>query len=190
VPRRPMPGILSSRMNSPAAATTPRKPRARPTGRGRKPAPRARNPAPAPFRALIVYADVPAARRAMTEIRNVLLATGRAYEFCPMLWRFDQLAGEHWREVALRDAAEAAIVVLASTDSAIIPAGLECWVSSLLARKQGLPITIVAVLGATEAWTISIEKPQQPAKEVSKEAAGGASITPAAGPTTAAVCAA
>lgn len=112
-----------------------------------------------PFRALIAYADIPAARRAMSEIRDVLAATRRGYELHPMLWRFDQLGAPSWREVALRDAANAAVVVLAGSEPGSLPASLERWVSTLLSRKEGRPTTIVAVLGATDAWTITIEKP-------------------------------
>lgn len=141
-------------MNSPAAV--PIRPKRISRTNRRTP----RQPPPPPFRALIAYADVPAARRAISEIHEVLVASGRSYQFCPMLWRFDQLDRPNWNEVALHDATEAAIVVLASTEPTTLPASLEWWVSTLLGRQQQRPVTIVAVLGAAEAWTISIEKSQ------------------------------
>lgn len=95
----------------------------------------------------------------MEVIRDVLADNGSGFGFSPMLWRFDQLNGANWSELALRDAANADIVVLASTESGGLPASLEHWVSALLGRVDGRPVTIVAVFGSTEAWTISIEKP-------------------------------
>lgn len=106
----------------------------------------------------------------MSEIRDVLAASRRGYEFQPMLWRFDQLGRDNWAEIALRDATNATIVVLASTEAGLDPA-IERWVTHLMSRKQGTPVTIVAVLGATEAWTICVEKPQPVALATAARAA-------------------
>lgn len=171
---------LTSRMKLPAAA--PARPKRVRSSR------RPRQSKPLPFNALIAYADVPAARRAMNEIRDVLAASGRHYEFRPMLWRFDQLGRENWSEVALRDAAEAAIVVVASTEVGL-DLGLERWVGQLLARKLGKPMTIVAVLGATEAWTISIEQPVAVPLPTARQTKSASSLRPVVA-TTSAVCAA
>jgi hypothetical protein len=124
----------------------------------------AKSAAPAPFHAFIAYADLPAARRAMSTISDVLRATQGKFAFKPMLWRFDQLAHAKWCDYAISDAAEAAVVVLASSAPGPAPAAIEQWVSSLLQRKRGQRTTVVSLQGEDEAWTISIEAPAKPAE--------------------------
>ena len=120
----------------------------------------ARAAEPLPFRAFIAYADFSTMRRAMATIHDVLRRSPRAFKFEPMLWRFDQLGVVRWRDRALADAAEAAVVVLAAQETGSLPAPVESWVTALLGRKPGVRTTIVALLGDHDAWTISIEPPQ------------------------------
>lgn len=115
-------------------------------------------PPPVPFDVFIAYADLPAARRAIAVINDVLRATGRRFAFQPMLWRFDQLAAEKWREGALADAAATSLVIFASTESGELSPALESWANALLARKRGGRLTLVALLGENDTWTISIEE--------------------------------
>ncbi|HVS52480.1 MAG TPA: hypothetical protein VHD62_09005 [Opitutaceae bacterium] len=105
----------------------------------------------------IAYADLPAARRAIAVINEVLRATRRRFAFRPMLWRFDQLAAEKWRACALTDAAATPLVIFASTGAGELSPALESWTNALLTRKRGERLTLVALLGADDTWTISIE---------------------------------
>jgi hypothetical protein len=107
----------------------------------------------------VAYADVPAARRAISTITDVLRATGRKFEFLPMLWRFDQLAEAKWRECALADTAGANLIIFASSTPGELPPPVESWTNELIARKRGLPLTLVALLGPDDSWTISLETP-------------------------------
>jgi hypothetical protein len=112
-----------------------------------------------PFRAFIGYGDMTAVRRATSTIKDVLEATPHAYDFQPLLWPFDQLASAHWRERALAAARGADIVVLASSQPGELPALIEHWISALLEEARGRRLTLVAIAGASDAWTISIEGP-------------------------------
>lgn len=109
------------------------------------------------FDAFIAYADLPAARRALHTIDEVLRAAPRPHSLHPMLWRFDQIAAAKWHASALADATKASIVVLASSSGGLTPE-LESWIGEILAHKRGARITIVALLGGEEAWTVSIEE--------------------------------
>lgn len=121
----------------------------------------AKSPGPPPigFKAFIAYADLAAARQAMSTINEVLRAARHAYRLEPMLWRFDQLAAEKWREPALCDAAKASVVVLAQSASVSLPVEMERWVGEFLARQRHARTTLVALLGNEDAWTISLEGP-------------------------------
>lgn len=99
----------------------------------------------------------------MGVINGVLGVTAGRFDFKPMLWRFDQLASAKWCDYALTDATEAAVVVLASSTPGSLPPAIEQWISSLLNRKRGQSITIVALQGDEDAWTITIEAPHQAA---------------------------
>lgn len=130
----------------------PRRKRARAKPHG------SRAPAPTGFPAFVAYGDIPAARRALDEIRTVLIAHDREYRLEPRLWRFDQLSQPRWRDVALRDAGTAGIVVVASSEPGMLPADTEGWLARLLAQKHARSTTVVIVLGNREVWTIVVEK--------------------------------
>lgn len=141
-------------------------PRALSSRHGTPATPKAPRPPAVGFKAFIAYADLNAARQAMSAISEVLQAAPRCHELQPMLWRYDQLGSEKWSDTALADAAKADVVVLASTAAGAMPAALEKWVGDFLAYKRGGRITLVALLGHDDAWTISIESPhavRQPA---------------------------
>ncbi len=112
-----------------------------------------------PFPAFIAYADVPAAGRAMGTINGLLGALRKNHAFKPMLWRFSQLIDPKWREAAIADAAQADVVVLASTSATTLTEELEAWIGSFLARRRGRRTTLVSLFGQEDAWTISIEEP-------------------------------
>jgi hypothetical protein len=111
------------------------------------------------FKAFIAYDDLDAARGAMKAIDEVLQAAPRGYQLQPMLWRFDQLCSDKWREPSLANAAEADVVVLASSAPGPLTSFVERWVGELLAAKKRMAsrATLVALLGQDDAWTISIE---------------------------------
>jgi hypothetical protein len=111
-----------------------------------------------PFNAFIAYADVPAAGRAMSTINEVLDAVHQKHALKPMLWRFNQLTDPKWLDLAIADAAQASVVVLASTSAKTLTPDLESWIGSFLAHKRGTRTTLVALFGSEDAWTISIEE--------------------------------
>ncbi len=127
-----------------------------------------------PFRVFIGYADQIALRRATTTIADAVRASGRRVEMVPLLWRFGQLSSPRWRDLALSAAMQAHAVVLACTSPRSEPE-LESWVNSLLSASRGLPITVVAVFGESDAWTITLEgcaalTPERPRRHPAEDA--------------------
>ncbi|HUR60228.1 MAG TPA: hypothetical protein VM029_21065 [Opitutaceae bacterium] len=112
------------------------------------------------FKAFIAYADLNAARQAMRTINEVLEAAPRPYRLQPMLWRYDQISSDKWREASLADAGLADVVVVASSAAGGMPAAIEQWVGEFIKQKRGTRMTLVALLGHGDAWTISIEGPR------------------------------
>ena len=124
--------------------------------------PAADQPAPPAieFKAFIAYADLNAARQAMRTINEVLEAAPRPYRLQPMLWRYDQICSEKWRESSLMDAALADVVVVASSTAGAMPAAVEKWVGAFISQMRGTRMTLVALMGQDDSWTISIEGPR------------------------------
>jgi hypothetical protein len=115
---------------------------------------------PLPFKVFIGYADLCAARHATAAIGEAVRTARRRFEIQPMLWRFDQLASTHWRARAVAAAMEADAIVLASDAATPLPASLEAWIYDFLAASRGRRVTLVAITGPADAWTISIEQPR------------------------------
>ena len=120
---------------------------------------RGRDPlhSPKPFPVFIAYADVAAARRAMNHISATLEAINSNSQIQPMLWRFDQLDESQWREMALRDAADAAAVVIALSDELPFHSAAEMWLTTLATRHPGSSINVLAVWNE-EFWSISLQQ--------------------------------
>ena len=74
-----------------------------------------------------------------------------------MLWRFDQLGHTRWRGQAFATAAEASVVVLASSTAGGLPKDVEQWANDFVGQRLTTRTTLVALLGQDDAWTISIE---------------------------------
>ncbi len=73
-----------------------------------------------------------------------------------MLWRSDQLDDPRWREMALRDAARADVLVLAFASTASLDVETEAWLAQLARRMRGTELTALAFTGEGESWTISL----------------------------------
>ena len=107
----------------------------------------------------IAYDDLASAREGMARATELLRTTHPHADLLPMLWRFRQLDDPRWRETALRDAARASALVLAmSHESALCPK-IDAWLTTLLERMRGTSVNVLALIGASEAWTITLTPP-------------------------------
>lgn len=123
-----------------------------------------------PVPVLIAYGDVASARQAMSRVNTLVRTLRDNGELQPMLWRFDQLDDPKWREMALRDAGRASALVLAMTDEAAFCPRTEAWVNALLGRSRGTSLTVLALVGGRDAWTITLAQPAGAARETPRTA--------------------
>lgn len=136
----------------PSLARTP--PGPAPGGRGKRARP---STSAVPYAAFIAYSSVPAARRALAHLSRLVRTRSAALTLQPMLWRCDQLEHPLWREMALRDAARAHVLVLAFSGTAPHEAPLEAWLTQLTIRMHGSELTAFAFTEDDEGWTISLQ---------------------------------
>lgn len=113
-----------------------------------------------PVRALIVYREIACARQSLAHLTAMLQRSRRDAELHPMLWRVDQLDDPRWRELALRDASRAEMVVLALLDEAALCAKTEAWLETLRLTMKGQELHVLALVGTDEAWSITLAAPQ------------------------------
>lgn len=118
---------------------------------------RSRAPQPrTPLRVIVAYADVPSARQAIARLTRQIALSRPDVELHPLLWRFQQLAHPRWREMALRDAAQADSVVLAVAEDAAFDASTDAWLHALAFRTGRRSVSVLAMIGETESWTITL----------------------------------
>lgn len=104
---------------------------------------------------VVVYEDATAGHRAVRTLRNLLRAIDPPVGLRPMLWRFDMVQQSQFRAVADADADQAELFLVSTSSPGELPAAIDHWVSACLARRQGAAIAIVALLGSSDAWTIT-----------------------------------
>jgi hypothetical protein len=114
-----------------------------------------------PLKLAIVYDSVPAGRRAMAVAKRMLEESGDTTGCAPSVWRFDLLDEPRCREHATIDAVAADLLILATEKPDALPTTVENWVSDFLARRRGTPVTILAMWGLEDEWTISLYERNQ-----------------------------
>ncbi len=96
----------------------------------------------------------------MAKLTQLLQRSGRTLQ--PMLWRFDQLAEERWREMALRDACRASTVTLAVADELALERAPDTWLHAVVERMHGSTLNVLALIGVDDVWNLDLE--QRPRK--------------------------
>ncbi|MBI3418405.1 MAG: hypothetical protein HY043_24205 [Verrucomicrobia bacterium] len=109
--------------------------------------PQIRDPA---LRVFIAYNDIAAGKHAMQVVTDLGKSSGDDFEFEPLPWSFEELGDVYWREVAARDAAEADILIIATSGLRPLPPAVEQWAETVINRKRGTSAAIVALFGPEE----------------------------------------
>src|SRR5688572_10774023 len=94
---------------------------------------------------VIAYDNLDVAKRAEAVYDRLAQRLQQTFEFQQRLWRFDVLEEESLRAQAVRDAADADIVIVAMKDDKEVPEAVRSWLESLLGRLSGAA-ALVALL--------------------------------------------
>ena len=113
--------------------------------------------ATAQLRVLIVYDEAAAGRQALGTLTRLLAVDAEPMHLLPALWRFELLDDPHGCQQALADAAGADLLILATHKPDAIPEAVEKWVSAFLAQRRESSTAILALFGAEDDWSISVQ---------------------------------
>jgi hypothetical protein len=102
------------------------------------------------MRVVVVYDTIDAAQHATQALARIHRQVGTATEFIPLGWSFDLLSEPEWRAIALEDALQADILMLATSRSGELPLSVIDWLGSAIAGKSGNSDAVVAFLGIGE----------------------------------------
>lgn len=101
-----------------------------------------------PFpKVVVVYDDIPAGQHAVRALANVFPEPEDRLQLLPRFWRFDFLEDTGWFALALADATDADIIVIATSSNHGLSISVEDWIKSCLLRKRGSSAAVVALLG-------------------------------------------
>lgn len=101
-----------------------------------------------PFpKAVVVYDDVPAGQNALRVLAKMFPEPYDRLQLVPRFWRFDFLEDADWFYSALADAADADIIVIATSSTWGLNGAVERWINIGLPRKRGSNAAVVALLG-------------------------------------------
>jgi hypothetical protein len=109
-----------------------------------------------PLKVAIVYDSVPSGRRAVSTMRRLVGQTPEPTHLVPVLWRFDVLADAAHQARATVDALDADLLLVATDRPEALPPHVEAWVTDFLTRRRGSPVTILAMWGLDDDWTVSL----------------------------------
>ncbi len=101
------------------------------------------------FRVVIVYDDFASGKRAMDTCNFLVCQLGGGIELRTSMWKFDVLRTAKLHQIAVEDAIEADVIIVANARNAGLPAEVKRWVDGWAMRKQGQAAALVALLDFT-----------------------------------------
>ncbi|MDB6067570.1 MAG: hypothetical protein JWR26_3778 [Pedosphaera sp.] len=90
---------------------------------------------PPHFNVLIVYEDFAAGKHAKETYDYLVHQLGRDYQFTNQMWKFDILGNFKMREMAVKDALEADLIIVSTHGIGELPAEVKTWLDQWLAQK-------------------------------------------------------
>lgn len=111
-----------------------------------------------PLKIVVAYDDSAASERANRVLANLRGTLGAEIQLLPSPWQFDQLMSLGGRCRAIADVTEADFIILSISQPTNVPAAINRWFETCLARKRGQAATVLALFGPSdEVWTVSLE---------------------------------
>ncbi len=99
---------------------------------------------------VIAYNDVAAGKHAMRVMSGLGKELGDEIESQPFRWSFDLLADTDWRHVAVHDAVNADILIIATSSASLLPPAVKRWAEAAISRKRGTSAAVIALFGPAE----------------------------------------
>jgi hypothetical protein len=105
--------------------------------------------AKAAFRVMMAYDDFTSGKRAMAICNFLACQLGGGVELRSSMWKFDVLRSARLNQIALDEAAEADVIIVANARSAGLPEQVQKWVAEWVPRKRGQAAALVALVDFT-----------------------------------------
>jgi hypothetical protein len=104
---------------------------------------------PTVFRVVMAYDDFASGKRAMNTCDYLVSQFGGGVELRSSMWKFDVLRHTKLNQMAVDDAIEADVIIVANSRNGELPEEVTRWVDQWARRKQGHATALVALLDFT-----------------------------------------
>jgi hypothetical protein len=101
------------------------------------------------FHVVMAYDDFTAGKRAMDACNFLGFQLGDGVELRSNMWKFDILRHARLYEMAVEDAIEADVIIVANASDAGLPDEVVSWIDAWVPRKRGQTAALVALLDFT-----------------------------------------
>jgi len=100
------------------------------------------NPA---FNVVIVYEDFAAGKHAKETYDYLVHQLGQDYEFTNQMWKFDVLGNSKMKEMAVKDAVTADLIIVSTHGVGELPAEVKSWIEEWTAHKSNAMALVALV---------------------------------------------
>ncbi|MDB6124252.1 MAG: hypothetical protein JWQ71_3245 [Pedosphaera sp.] len=87
------------------------------------------------FNVVIAYEDFAAGKHAKETYDFLVHQLGKDYEFTNQMWKFDILGNAKMREMAVKDAEEADLIIISTHGTGELPTEAKSWIDQWVAHK-------------------------------------------------------
>ena len=118
--------------------------------------------------ALILYQDLPAGKRAMEVLQNLVGQIGCACFFRYRLFSFGALQLPQMHDDAAEHAAKADLILISLGPDAEFPLGVKTWMESWIGKRKNRSCALIALMGQTQHSANEPTSPQAYLQEVAR----------------------
>jgi hypothetical protein len=101
------------------------------------------------FKVVMAYDDFAAGKRAMDTCNFLVFQLGGGIELRSSMWKFDVLRSAKLNQIAVHDAIEADVIIVANARNTGLPEEVKEWINGWVPHKQDQSAALVALLDFT-----------------------------------------
>lgn len=101
------------------------------------------------FRVVMAYDDFASGKRAMDACHFLVSQFGGGAELRSTMWKFDVLRSTKLNQIAVDDAIEADVIIVANARNGGLSDAVKTWIAGWVPRKGGQAATLVALIDFT-----------------------------------------